>query len=98
MREPRRPALFENLVFGLALVLLLIVTFYAARSLLPSGGAARRGVPEPAATVTTPLRVREKHELVSSGTQQAVGSLPPVRVSRTGRKPPKIVPPPPKKD
>ena len=96
MRERRRPAFFENLVYGFALVLALIVAFYAAQRVFAPRGPA----PEVRTRPVESAPGGEKRELVSSGIERAVRSLPPVRITKAGasRTRPTAVPSPPKGD
>ncbi len=74
MRE-RRPAFFENLVYGLALLLALIVGFYALKAFLPAPSQRPGAAPG----------IAPKERFLPSERERAVSSLPPMRIFRPGR-------------
>ena len=97
MRERGRHPFFENLVYGLALALALIIVFYGMRSALKekSAGTAHAPPPPPKAAAAA------KNTLVPSGTERSVSELPPMQLSRTGtlkRRAPAVPPPARRKD
>ncbi len=80
-RHGERHPFYENLVYGLLLLLAIIVGYYTVKTLVLGPGLSFfRGegtLPMPAAP-----KPAEPHELASSGTFEAVSKLPPVRVVR----------------
>ena len=97
MRERGRHPFFENLVFGLALVLALIVAFYGLQTAWKEKGApvAHAPPPQPKAAAAP------KNTLIPSGTERSVSELPPMQLSRTGtlkRRAPAVPPPARRKD
>ncbi|MCX5794336.1 MAG: hypothetical protein NTY77_02415 [Elusimicrobia bacterium] len=78
--ENNRHPLFENVVFGLALLLVAILVFYAARGLL----ARRFQVPPHALSGYTPEARPAQTSEAGSATETAVSSIPPIKLSHTG--------------
>ena len=78
--EKSRHPLFENVVFGLALLLVVILGFYGARRFL----ARRSAVPPPLAGPLAAELPPEPAQAMGSRTQSAVTAIPPIKLSRTG--------------
>ena len=78
--ESSRHPLFDNVVFGLALLLVAILIFYGARSFL----ARRSQVPPPPASgLATEARPGQTSG-AGSATETAVTAIPPIKLSSAG--------------
>ena len=95
MNEDKRLRFFERLVMGLALVLIVIVGYYAFEKIASRRKAAPLRPMDENAEEPSGIR-----KLKSSGTERAVNRLPPMQISRTAglRSPKAVVPPPNKKE
>jgi hypothetical protein len=85
MKEPERHPFFENLVYGLALLMALIIVYYGLkRAFLAHENAA--GYPSVVAHGLEghgPKPAQEqRHQLVGSGMERSISELPAVEVSR----------------
>ncbi|MBI3551760.1 MAG: hypothetical protein HY077_04520 [Elusimicrobia bacterium] len=86
-REHNRHPFFEVLVFGLAIVLVLILVFYGGRTLFLLRAQSGRQ-PKPTAdfaAVPAAPAAELPHELDVGPTERGVNQLPPVEVSRIAR-------------
>jgi hypothetical protein len=78
--EKSRHPFFENVVFGLALLLVAILVFYGARSFL----GRRSQVPPPQAGGLSVAARPDQAAPAGSATESAVTSVPPLRLSHAG--------------